>query len=71
MAALKYTKGIGRPSRADFIVCSLTIRPDRQFLYYDGLYLCFVGSVVGRRCTNVEAFNPTFVYHFDSEGIDH
>ncbi len=72
MAALNDTKRIVRSSRADFKVYILTIRADRQFFYFDGLHhLCFVGRGVGRRRTNVEAFNPAFAYHFDSEVIDH
>ncbi len=71
MAALNDTKRIVRSSRAD-LVYILTIRADRQFFYFDGLHhLCFVGREVGRRRTNVEAFNPAFAYHFDLEVIDH
>lgn len=72
MAALNDAKRIVRCSRADFKVCILTMKADRQFFYLDGLHhLCFVGRGVGRRRTNVEAFNPAFAYHFDLEVIDH
>ena len=72
MAALNDTKRIVRSSRADFEVNILTMKADRQFFYLDGLHhLCFVGRGVGRRRTNVEAFNPAFAYHFDLEVINH
>lgn len=72
MAALNDTKRIVRSSRADFKVYILTMKADRQFFYLDGLHqLCFVEIGVGRRRTDVEAFNPAFAYHFGSEVIDH
>ena len=72
MAALNDTKRIVRSSRADFEVYILTMKADRQFFYLYGLHhLCFVGRGVGRRRTDVEAFNPAFAYHFGLEVIDH
>ena len=72
MAALNDTKRIVRSSRADFEVYILTMKADRRFFNLDGLrHLCFVGRGVGRRLTNVEAFNPAFAYHFDLEVIDY